>query len=91
MTWIAKHIFIIGLIFFCKLFFIFQEKVVTMSTINIIRDLQTELVGNQHLPDDQARKVNQLKDLLEKILMLDSTKRIPINQALMHSFIQEKI
>ncbi|XP_054274882.1 serine/threonine-protein kinase PRP4 homolog [Macrosteles quadrilineatus] len=68
-----------------------REKVVTMSTINITRDLQSELVGNQHLPDDQARKVNQLKDLLEKILMLDSSKRIPINQALLHSFIQEKI
>uniref|UniRef100_A0A1B6G4U4 Serine/threonine-protein kinase PRP4 homolog n=1 Tax=Cuerna arida TaxID=1464854 RepID=A0A1B6G4U4_9HEMI len=68
-----------------------REKVVTMSTINITRDLQSELVGNQHLPDDQARKVNQLKDLLEKILMLDSTKRIPINQALTHPFIQEKI
>lgn len=62
-----------------------------MSTINAVRDLHTELVGNQNLPDDQARKVNQLKDLLERILMLDASKRLPINQALIHPFIQEKI
>ncbi|RZF48030.1 hypothetical protein LSTR_LSTR002096 [Laodelphax striatellus] len=68
-----------------------REKVVVMSTMNITRDLQTELVGNQHLPEDQARKVQQLKDLLERILMLDSSKRIPINQALVHPFIQERI
>lgn len=70
---------------------ILQEKIVSMSTINTSRDLHTELVGNQHLPEDQARKVNQLKDLLEKILMLDSAKRIAINQALTHPFITERI
>lgn len=68
-----------------------QEKVVVMSTLNPSRDLLSELIGNQNLPEDQARKVNQLKDLLERILMLDSSKRIAINQALTHPFIQEKI
>lgn len=62
-----------------------------MSTISATRDLHAELVGNQRLPEDQAKKVNQLKDLLEKILTLDATKRIAINQALMHPFIVEKI
>jgi serine/threonine-protein kinase PRP4 len=62
-----------------------------MSTLNPSRDLLSELVGNQNLPEDQARKVNQLKDLLERILMLDSSKRIAINQALTHPIIQEKI
>lgn len=37
------------------------------------------------------RKVKQLKDLLEGILMLDPAKRISINAALAHPFIQEKI
>ncbi|KAF8773215.1 Serine/threonine-protein kinase PRP4 like protein [Argiope bruennichi] len=68
-----------------------REKVVVLTNINPSRDLQAELVGSQRLPDDQYRKVCQLKDLLEKILMLDPAKRISINQALTHPFIQEKI
>ncbi|XP_014252323.1 serine/threonine-protein kinase PRP4 homolog [Cimex lectularius] len=68
-----------------------REKVVVMSTIIATRELHSELVGNQHLPEDQARKVNQLKDLLDRVLMLDSSKRIALNQALTHPFIQEKI
>nr|CAD7439012.1 unnamed protein product [Timema bartmani] len=68
-----------------------REKVVVMSTLNPSRDLLAELVGNQNLPEDQSRKVHQLKDLLERILMLDSSKRVAINHALTHSFIQEKI
>lgn len=62
-----------------------------MSTISTSRDLHAELVGNQHLPDDQARKVNQLRDLLDRVLALDSAKRIPLNQALTHPFIHDKI
>ncbi|XP_015910892.2 serine/threonine-protein kinase PRP4 homolog [Parasteatoda tepidariorum] len=68
-----------------------REKVVVLTNINPSRDLQAELVGSQRLPDDQYRKVCQLKDILEKILMLDPAKRISINQALTHPFIQEKI
>ncbi|XP_046391109.1 serine/threonine-protein kinase PRP4 homolog [Ischnura elegans] len=69
-----------------------REKVVVMSAINPSRDLQAELVGHQSLlPEEQLRKVSQLKDLLERILMLDSSKRASINQALTHPFIQEKI
>lgn len=64
---------------------------VVMSTINANRELHSELVGNQRLPDDQAKKVNQLKDLLEKIITLDASKRIGISQALTHPFIVEKI
>uniref|UniRef100_T1J4Z1 Serine/threonine-protein kinase PRP4 homolog n=1 Tax=Strigamia maritima TaxID=126957 RepID=T1J4Z1_STRMM len=68
-----------------------REKVVVMTTITQSKDLLAELVGYQHLPDEQSRKVGQLRDLLEKILMLDPSKRISINQALTHPFIQEKI
>lgn len=68
-----------------------REKVVVMTNINASRDLQEELIGRQRLPEDQLRKVGHLKDLLEKILMLDPMKRISINQALTHPFIQEKI
>ena len=68
-----------------------QEKTTILSTISPSKDLLAELVGFQRLPEDQLRKVHQLKDLLEKVLMLDPAKRISINQALAHPFIQEKI
>lgn len=68
-----------------------QEKVTVMSTINPTKDMLAELIGGQRLPEDQRKKVMQLKDLLESTLMLDPAKRITINQALQHPFIQEKI
>ncbi|XP_050399504.1 serine/threonine-protein kinase PRP4 homolog [Patella vulgata] len=68
-----------------------REKVTVLSTISPSKDLLAELVGYQRLPDDQLRKVTQLKDLLEKTLMLDPSKRFSISQALNHPFIQEKI
>ncbi|KAK3579177.1 hypothetical protein CHS0354_022714 [Potamilus streckersoni] len=68
-----------------------REKVTVLSTISPNKDLLAELVGYQRLSEDQLRKVIQLRDLLEKVLMLDPSKRITINQALTHPFIQEKI
>ncbi|XP_012344274.2 serine/threonine-protein kinase PRP4 homolog [Apis florea] len=67
-----------------------REKVVVMSTLSATRDLSAELGGNS-LPPEQSRKVGQLKDLLERTLMLDAGKRITVNHALAHPFIQEKI
>ncbi|KAJ8418754.1 hypothetical protein AAFF_G00002530, partial [Aldrovandia affinis] len=52
-----------------------REKVTVMSTINPTKDLVTDMVGYQRLPEDQRKKVNQLKDLLDQILMLDPAKR----------------
>uniref|UniRef100_A0A4W3JA81 Serine/threonine-protein kinase PRP4 homolog n=1 Tax=Callorhinchus milii TaxID=7868 RepID=A0A4W3JA81_CALMI len=68
-----------------------REKVTVMSTINSTKDLLADMIGCQRLPEDQRKKVHQLKDLLEQILMLDPAKRVSINQALQHPFIQEKI
>ncbi|XP_048515583.1 serine/threonine-protein kinase PRP4 homolog isoform X2 [Athalia rosae] len=67
-----------------------REKVVIMSTLSASRDLGNELGGNS-LPAEQSRKVGQLRDLLERTLMLDAGKRITVNHALAHPFIQEKI
>lgn len=68
-----------------------REKVVVMSVVKVNRDLQTELVAGQALPADQLKKVTQLKDLLEKALSIDPAKRISLNNALTHPFIQDKI
>ncbi|XP_053662077.1 serine/threonine-protein kinase PRP4 homolog [Anopheles marshallii] len=68
-----------------------REKVVVVSMIKPTRDLQQELIAGQNLPDDQIRKVSQLKDLLDKVFALDPAKRISLNHALAHPFIQDKI
>ncbi|XP_014366615.2 serine/threonine-protein kinase prp4 isoform X2 [Papilio machaon] len=69
-----------------------REKVVIMSSIKPTRDLQLELAPPHHrLPPAEAKKIAQLKDLLERMLMLDPTKRASVNHCLTHPFIQEKI
>uniref|UniRef100_H3D826 Serine/threonine-protein kinase PRP4 homolog n=1 Tax=Tetraodon nigroviridis TaxID=99883 RepID=H3D826_TETNG len=68
-----------------------REKVTVISTMNPTKDLLADMIGGQRLPEDQRKKVMQLKDLLDGTLMLDPAKRISINQALQHPFIQEKI
>lgn len=62
-----------------------------MTVVKPTRDLQSELVAGQALPSDQLRKVTQLKDLLDKALAIDPAKRISLNNALTHPFIQDKI
>ncbi|CAG4942860.1 unnamed protein product [Colias eurytheme] len=69
-----------------------REKVVIMSSIKPTRDLLSELAPPLHrLPAAEAKKVTQLKDLLERMLMMDPTKRASVNHCLAHPFIQEKI
>lgn len=67
-----------------------KVKIVTMSHISIARDLNAELLAGQTPNEPMARKVSQLKDLLDKILVLDPSKRYTPSQALSHSFISEK-
>ena len=62
-----------------------------MPVIRLSRDLQTELIAQQILPEEQVRKVTQLRDLLDKVFALDPAKRISLNHALAHPFIQEKM
>ncbi|KAI5104006.1 serine/threonine-protein kinase PRP4-like [Silurus meridionalis] len=68
-----------------------REKVTVMSSINPTKDLLNDMVGRQRLPEDQRKKVIQLKDLMDQILVLDPAKRISINQALQHPYIQERM
>jgi serine/threonine-protein kinase PRP4 len=62
-----------------------------MTTVNPTKDLLADMIGGQRLPEEQMRKVVQLKDFLEKILILDPAKRLSINHALAHPFIQDKL
>lgn len=62
-----------------------------MPSIKPIRSLHQELIADQNLPDDQLRKVSQLRDLLDALFALDPSKRLSLNSALAHPFIQEKM
>lgn len=68
-----------------------REKVVNMPVVNKVRNIESELTGGNKLPEDQMRKVSQLRDFLDKIHMLDPAKRISLNQCLTHPFIQDKM
>jgi len=68
-----------------------REKVVSMPSINRNRSLEQELGGGGKLPEDQAKKVVQLRDFLDKIHMLDPAKRPSLNQCLTHPFIHDRI
>ncbi len=70
--------------------FFFQDKITTVTNINACRDLLSLLVGHQRLPEDQMKKVLQLRDFLDKILQFDPQKRINIKQSFEHPFIQER-
>jgi serine/threonine-protein kinase PRP4 len=63
--------------------------VTVLSTINPSQDLASMLRGTQRLNEKQTKRVNQLRDLLDRCLILDPAKRIGISEALGHSFITD--
>ncbi|KAG6463496.1 hypothetical protein O3G_MSEX013904 [Manduca sexta] len=69
-----------------------RDKVVETACINPVRELSSELRKScKYLGDEEDRKLQQLKDLLDKMLMLDSSQRISITDCLKHPFIQEEL
>merc|ERR1712242_426214 len=68
-----------------------REKVVQMPVMNKVRNLDHELTGGAKLPEEQLKKVLQLRDFLDKICVLDPAKRITLNQCLTHPSIQDKV
>lgn len=62
-----------------------------MSTMNATKELTESLVDSHKVEDDLKRKVLQFKDLMDKILLLDPSKRLAVNQALTHPFITERM
>ncbi|XP_035827930.1 serine/threonine-protein kinase PRP4 homolog isoform X2 [Aplysia californica] len=68
-----------------------REKVTVLTSINATKDMLADMVPFGRVPEDQLRKVTQLKDLLEKLLTVDPSKRLGNSQSLTHPFISEKI
>lgn len=62
-----------------------------MSTINAIKDFTESLIDSHKVEEDLKRKVAQFKDLMDKLIMLDPSKRLAVNQALAHPFITERM
>ena len=63
-----------------------REKVIVMPVVHCKRNLATEL----HSTSDNAAKVAQLVDFLDKIFMLDPARRPGLSWCLSHQFIAEK-
>ena len=68
-----------------------QEKFTIITYKNPTKDLMEILIGKHRLTEESKRKVGQLRDLLDKMTMMDPSKRLPISQCLNHPFISEKI
>ena len=61
-----------------------------LANIPVTRQLHQDIASNHRMPEDQTKKIDQLKDLLEKILVIDTTKRITIRNASVHPFVDDK-
>ena len=68
-----------------------QEKLTVINYTNPTKDLLEMLIGKHRLNEESKKKVGQLRDLLDKMLNLDPTKRFSVNQSLTHPFITEKM
>lgn len=69
-----------------------REKIEEIQNITITRDLYKDLKKSCKNPTSgEEKKIMQLKDLLDKMLILDSNQRISATECLKHPFIQEEI
>ncbi|XP_064073811.1 serine/threonine-protein kinase PRP4 homolog [Vanessa tameamea] len=69
-----------------------REKVVEITNITMSRDLYKELKKSSlNPPTGEEKKIIQLKDLLEKMLILDSNQRLSVTDCLKHPFIQDEL
>jgi len=62
-----------------------REKVIVMPVVHVSRSIIKEINMGEKTP-----KVGQLADLLDKIFVIDPSKRLHVNQCLTHPFITER-
>lgn len=69
-----------------------REKIVEITHITPTRDLHKELKKySRNLTAVEEKKIAQLNDLLEKMLMLDAKHRLAVTDCLRHPFIHEEL
>ncbi|XP_069361410.1 serine/threonine-protein kinase PRP4 homolog isoform X1 [Maniola hyperantus] len=69
-----------------------REKVVEVTNIIVSRDLGKELKKSyKNVTMSDEKRITQLKDLLDKMLILDENQRLSAIDCLKHPFIQESI
>ena len=78
-------------LFICLFIYCVQEKITVIKYINPTKDLMEMLVGKHKLNEESKRKVIQLRELIEKMLILDPAKRATVSHCLTHPFISEKM
>lgn len=67
-----------------------RDKVIEVCNNNVARDLYKELLKScKSLSPGEEKKLAQLKDLLDKMLMLDPNQRYTVSDCLKHPFIQD--
>ena len=67
-----------------------NEKIRMIKYTAPQRDLYAMLGGHSGLSEEQQRRINIFKDLLEKMFVLDPTKRISVSNALSHPFFKKE-
>uniref|UniRef100_A0A7E4UUK7 Serine/threonine-protein kinase PRP4 homolog n=1 Tax=Panagrellus redivivus TaxID=6233 RepID=A0A7E4UUK7_PANRE len=68
-----------------------RDKVTVLPVISPSRDLTQELIGDQSVDREGYKQIESFRSLLDKMTMLDPTKRITCNDAAKHPFITESL
>lgn len=69
-----------------------RDKVVEICNNTASRDLHKELLkSGKNMSTGEDKKLFQLRDLLEKMLMLDPNQRFSVSDCLRHPFIHEQL
>jgi len=90
---------VLGETYFDEEFKFMSEEVDPLSKQEVIKrilyvdkpnkDLKSELLGSNDAPvGEEAKKLTQLVDLLDKALILDPARRLTVQQALAHPFLK---
>ncbi|CUT99589.1 Serine:threonine protein kinase PRP4 [Echinococcus multilocularis] len=68
-----------------------KPKTTVIRNVQLTRDLLGDLTSDNQLTPALLKKVHQFRDILDRMLALDPSRRISLNDALTHPFITEAI